>query len=212
MSRTPTIEELHDASEFDLYASVEQKRIKDFVLQQVMTDKKIIPVYMIYQTLLFLGGLFFFTRSIILAIKGNPSYLLISSGAVVFSLTLLVVIHELLHGIALKLIGAPKIKFGGILSKFIFYAEADQFVLGKKSFQFVAFTPFVVVKILTFTGIILFFSVPLLYFFLMVMVIHSFFCSGDIALVTVFFRFPGKETFTYDNAMEKKSYYFVRKR
>ena len=211
MSQTPSIEELNDPVAFDLFATVEQNRIKDFVLQQVMSDKKLIPVYMIYQTLLFLAGIFFFTRSVVLAYRGDPHYLLVSAGAIVFSMTLLVAIHELLHGIALKITGAPKVKFGGILSKFIFFAEADHFVLGKKAFLFVAFTPFVVINLMTIAGIILFFSVPFLYFFLIVMVIHSFFCSGDVALATIFYRFPGRETYTYDNAAEKKTYYFMKK-
>jgi hypothetical protein len=211
MSLIPTIEELHDPESFDLYASVEQNRIKDFVLQQVMSDKKFIPVYMIYQTLLFIAGIFLLTRSVVLAYKGNLLYLLYTAGAVVFSLTFLVVIHEFLHGTALKLAGAPKVTFGGILSKFIFFAEADQFVMNRKTFLVVAFTPFVVVKMLTIAGILLFFNAPSLYFFLVVMVIHSFFCSGDVALVTIFYRFPGRDTFTYDNSEEKKSYYFVKK-
>ncbi len=212
MSQLPSIEELNNPDAFELYASVEQNRIKDFVLQQVMSDKKMIPVYMVYQTLLFITGIFFLTRSVVLAFKGHPLFLLCTAAAVVFSLTLLVVIHELLHGTALKLAGAPKVTYGGILSKFIFFAEADRFVLGKRTFLLVAFTPLVVVNVITLTGIIIFFHTPLLYFFLVVMVIHSFFCSGDVALATIFYRFPGRDTFTYDIAEEKKTFYFFRKR
>jgi len=211
MKPKPTIEDLHDPTKFEMFASFDQSRIKEFVLQQVMSDKKIIPVYMIYQTLLFLSGIFFFTRAIMLAFKGNYMYLLISIGAVLFSMTLLVAIHELLHGIALKLVGAPKVIFGGIIKKFIFFAEAGNFIMGKSSFLFVAFTPLVVVQVITILGIILWYSVPFLYFFLMVMVIHSFFCSGDVALVTIFYRFPDRDTFTYDNSNEKKGFYYVRK-
>jgi hypothetical protein len=211
MTQKPTIQELNNPEKFELLAEVEQSRIKDFVLQQVMSDKKIIPVYMVYQTILFLAGLFFLTRSIILAYRGNFIYLLASVGAVVFSFTLLVALHELLHALALKLTGVPKVTIGGIWKKFIFFAEADNFVLGKKAFLFVAFTPLILIQIVTVIGIVIWFYVPFLYFFLMVMTIHSFFCSGDVALVTIFYRFPGRDTFTYDNSAEKKSYYFVRK-
>jgi len=211
MKSKPTIQDLNDPEKFELFASVDQSRIKEFVLRQVMSDKKIIPFYMVYQTLLFLSGIFFFTRAIMLAYKGNFMYLLITIGAVLFSMTFLVAFHELLHGIALKLTGAPKVTFGGILKKFIFFAEAENFILGKSSFLFVAFTPFVVVQLITILGIIIWYSVPFLYFFLTVMVIHSFFCSGDVALVTIFYRFPERDTFTYDNSTEKKSFYFVRK-
>lgn len=166
---------------------------------------------MIYQTLLFLTGLFFYTRAMVLAYRGNYLYLVIATAGVLFSFTVLVAIHELLHLVSLKLAGAPRVTLGAIPGKFIFYAEAGNFVLGKKSFLFVAFTPFVVVQIITILGIIWCFSVPFLYFFLMVMTIHSFFCSGDMALASIFYRFPSRETFTYDNPDEKKSYYFVQK-
>lgn len=204
------MEDLNDPMKFELIAAVDQSRIKEFVLQQVMSDKKIVPVYMVYQTLLFLTGIFFFTRGIILAWKGNSTYLLITIGTVLFSMTFLVAIHELLHGMALILAGAPKVSFGGIWRKFIFFAEAENFILGKSSFLFVAFTPFVVVQVITILGIVCWYSAPILYFFLIVMVIHSFFCSGDVALATIFYRYPDRDTFTYDNSTEKRSYYFVR--
>jgi Putative zincin peptidase len=211
MNNKPTIKDLNDPEKFELLASVEHGRIKEFVLQQVMTDKVFIPAYMIYQTLLFFSGLFFLTRSIILSYRGDWRYLLISGEGILFSFTVLVVIHELLHGLALKLTGAPSVTFGGILRKFIFFAEADNYVLGRTSFLFVAFTPLVVVQIITIIGIVFWFYVPFVYFFLMVMTIHSFFSSGDVALVTIFYRFSDRETFTYDNSIEKKSYYFVKR-
>jgi hypothetical protein len=211
MSEKPTIRDLNDSEKFDLLASVEHGRIKEFILQQVMTDKIFIPAYMIYQILLFFSGLFFLTRSVILAYRGHWSYLLYSSAGILFSFTVLVIIHELLHGLALKLTGAPSVTYGGILRKFIFFAEADNYVIGRNSFLFVAFTPLVMVQIIIIIGIIFWFYVPFVYFFLMVMTVHSFFCSGDIALCTIFYRFSDRETFTYDNRSEKKSYYYVKR-
>jgi hypothetical protein len=211
MNSNPSIQDLNDPGQFELIAAVDQHRIKDFVLQQIMTDKKIVPVYMVYQTLFFLTAIFFLTRAIILGYRGNWMYLLVTALSIIFCFTLLVVIHESLHAIALKLSGAPKVTISGFWRKFIFFAEADQFVLGKNAFLFVALTPLVLVQIVTVIGIIIWFHQPLLYFFLMVMTIHSFFCSGDMALVTLFYRFPGRKIFTYDNHSEKRSYYFVQR-
>jgi hypothetical protein len=208
----PTVEALHNPEKYELLASVEHEKIKDFVIEQVMKDKKLIPAYMVYQTSLFLGGLFFFTRAIILALKGTPVYLWITLGTILFCFTLLVILHELLHGLALKLTGAPEVRYGGILRKFVFYAEADKFVLSRKPFFFVAFLPLLVIQVVTVVGIILCFSHPFIYFFLILMTFHSFFCSGDVALATLFLRFPEREVFTYDNKEEKTSYYFVEKK
>jgi len=211
MKKSPTIDELNDPERFELLASVEHARIKDFVLSQVMEDRKFVPYYMIYQTALFLAAIFFLTRAIVLAIKGDSNYLFITLGAIVFSVTLLVVIHEFIHGLVLKLTGAPKVRFGMVSGRFIFYAEADKFVLSRRPFLWVAFTPLFVVQIITAIFIVLWFSQPLVYFPLMLMCIHSFFCAGDVALATLFYRFPGKEVYTYDDHQQKTSYYFLEK-
>ena len=207
----PTIETLNDPEKFALIASVEHGRIKEFVIEQIISDKKLIPVYMVYQTILFLSGLFFFTRALVLAVKGTAIYLWITLGTILFSFTFLVILHEFLHGLALKLTGAPRVRYGSVLHKFIFYAEADQFVLGRIPFLFVAFVPLIIIQIITISGVIFWFSHPLVYFFLILMTFHSFFCSGDVALAALFLRFPGREVFTYDSKAEKTSYYFVKK-
>jgi hypothetical protein len=167
---------------------------------------------MVYQTTLFLAAVFFLTRASVLAIRGESAYLLITLGAVAFSLTILVVVHELLHGLALKLAGAPRVSYGMVPGKFIFYAEADKFVLNRKIFLGVAFTPLVIVQIITVILIILWFAQPLVYFPLMVMCIHSFFCAGDVALITLFYKFPGRRMYTYDDHEQKTSYYFIETR
>jgi hypothetical protein len=211
MNPKPLVQELNDPEKFELIASVDQDHIKDFVLEQVMSDKKIIPLYMVYQTLFSLMGLFFLTRAIILAFRGNFTYLLVTAASIIFSFTVLVAIHELLHALALKLSGASKVTISGNWRKFIFFAEADNFVLGKETFLFVALTPLVFVQIVTLIGIVIWFDVPFLYFFLIVMTIHSFFCSGDVALITLFYRYPGRKIYTYDNHSEKKSIYFKQR-
>jgi len=208
---TPTINELNNPGRFEMIAAVSHYRIKDFVLHQVMDDKKIVPYYMVYQTILFLSALFFLSRSVVLAMKGDNNYLFVTLAGILFSLTILVVIHELLHGIVLKLAGAPRIRYGMVPGKFIFYAEADQFVLGRKPFTCVALAPLVIIQILTILGIIIWYNEALVYFPLMVMCIHSFFCAGDIALLALFYRYPGREIYTFDSRAEKTSYYYMER-
>lgn len=211
MKKKPTIEALQQEENFELIAEVEHVHIKEFVIEQMLHDRKLIPAFMIYQLLMVLLGTFFLTRAIVLAFRGFPLPLLVSAGTLVFCFTLLIVIHELLHGAALKITGAPKITYGGWLKKFMFYAEADQHVLNRPQFFLVAFTPLVVVQLITLAGIVIWFSHPAVYFFLILMSVHSLFCAGDIGLASIFFRFPGRNVFTYDNREAKKSYYYVEK-
>lgn len=211
MNRKPSIEELQDSNKFELIAAVDYSRIKDFVLKFLFDDKKLVPAYMIYQLVMFIVGLFFFTRAIVFAIKGSATFLLTSIAGIIFSLSFLVALHELLHGIVLKFCGAPRVSFGRVPGKYIFYAEADKFVWGRGQYTLVALAPLVFVQVITLVGIIVFAQSHLFYFFLMLMCIHSFICAGDVVMVAIFYRFPGRKVFTFDNQKEKKSYYFVEK-
>ena len=125
-------------------------------------------------------------------------------------MSFLIVAHELLHGLAIKITGAKKVNYGAYFRKFIFYAEADKHILNKKQFAFIALAPLVVIKIFTVLGTILFFHHPLVYFLVFVMCAHSLFCAGDIGLLSIFYNNGKTEIFTFDVKDEKKSYYFRR--
>jgi hypothetical protein len=204
----PTIDELRNSGEYELMAQLNHQQIKEFVIEQLTESSKIIKIYMIYQVLMIMIGMFFFTRSIVLAFKDYSMPLFYSLAALVFCFSVLIVIHELLHGIALKLSGAPKISFGGYLKKFVFYAEADQFVINRKQFAFIALTPLFAVKLITLIGIIFLFNQPVLYFLIFIMSSHSLFCAGDIGLYSVFLKLKNVEVFTFDVKAEKTSYFY----
>ena len=206
--KNPTIDELKNSGKFELIASINHQQIKEFVIEQLTYDGKIIRTYMYYQVLMIVVGMFFFTRSIVLAIKDTPVQLFYSLVALVFSFSFLIIIHELLHGIALKLAGAPRVTFGGYLKKFVFYAEADLFVINRRQFAFIALAPLVVVKLATLAGVVVFFNHPALYFMVFVMSAHSLFCAGDIGLLTVFYQNTENEIFNFDVRAEKTSYFF----
>ena len=204
----PSIDELRNSGEYELMAQLNHQQIKEFVIEQLTESSKIIKIYMIYQVLMIMIGMFFFTRSIVLAFKDYSMPLFYSLAALVFCFSVLIVIHELLHGIALKLSGAPKISFGGYLKKFVFYAEADQFVINRKQFAFIALTPLFAVKLITLIGIIFLFNQPVLYFLIFIMSSHSLFCAGDIGLYSVFLKLKNVEVFTFDVKAEKTSYFY----
>ncbi len=204
----PTIDELRNSGKYELIAQLNHQQIKEFVIDQLTESSAIIKSYMIYQVVMILIGIFFFTRSIVLAFQTSAEPLYYLLAALVFSFSVLIIIHELLHGIALKLVGAERVNFGGYLKKFIFYAEADQFVINRKQFAFVALTPLFAVKLITLIGIIFFFNHPVFYFLIFVMSAHSLFCAGDIGLLSVFYKTKNSEIFTFDVKAEKTSYFY----
>lgn len=132
MKKRLTPEDLQNESEFKLMTEVSHQDLKEFVVAQITRERLIIRMYSIYQLLMFLLFLFFLTRSIVLAIKGFPEMFVSILFATVFSMSILIIFHELLHALAYLLTGARKISFGAILKKFIFYALADRQVHSSK--------------------------------------------------------------------------------
>lgn len=206
----PSIEDLKNGEGYELLTEVEHDEIKPFVLSQLEKGGWLVKGFMVYQTVMVLLGLFIFTRALVFSFKGIYEPLWYSIGTILFCLTVLVIIHELLHGIAIKLAGAKNVRYGAYFKKFIFYAEADRHVFNRRQFAFVALAPLAVVKLITLIGIIIFFSHPLVYVFTLIMCIHSLFCAGDIALLSVFYS-TQSEVFTFDIKEERKSYYFRKK-
>ena len=206
----PTIKELQNEEKFELVAKLNHEQIKTFVIEQLTKKSKIVFAYMVYQTLMVITGIFFLAYSIFVTFYGNFSPLLFVLAALVFSLSFLIIIHEGIHGIALKLTGAKTIRFGAYFRKFIFYAEANRHVLNRKQFLLIALAPLIVVQIVTFAGIVLHWHQPFVYFWIIIMCVHSLFCTGDIGLLSVFYS-SENELYTFDINEEKQSYFYREK-
>ena len=206
----PSIEAIKNGEDYELLAEVEHDEIKSFVLSQLDKGGWLVKGFMVYQTIMVLLGLFIITRALVFSFRGIYEPLWYSIGTILFCVTVLVIIHELLHGIAIKLSGAKNVRYGAYFKKFIFYAEADRHVFNREQFTFIALAPLVVLKLITLVGIIIFFSHPLVWAFTLIMCIHSLFCAGDIGLLSVFFS-TQSDVFTFDIKEERKSYYFRKK-
>ena len=211
MIKNPSIDELHNSDVYKLVAEPSHLKIKEFLLEQIQERPRLIRIYLIYQFAMICLGLLFFGLSVIRAIKvGEFEYLFYSLAALVFAFSLLIVLHELIHGLAFKLVGVSKVTYGAILKQFIFYAEADRHVLNRRQFRIVALAPLVVVKVVSLAGIIVFFHHPAAWFFVVQMSLHSLFCAGDVGILSLFYKYD-EEVYTYDLRSEKKSFFFVKR-
>jgi len=211
MRKKLTPEDLQNENEFELLTEVSHQTLREFVVEQITKEKTIIRIYSIYQVIMLMLFTFIFTRGIIFSIKGNHELIVTMGWSLLFSLSALIVIHELLHALAYLATGARKISFGLILKKFIFYAMADRQVIAPRAFHLVALTPFMVVKLICLVGIIQFYNEQMMYFFLSVMCLHSLFCAGDIAMLAFYRIHRGKEIYNFDSLSEGKTYFYARK-
>jgi hypothetical protein len=212
MSKKLTPEDLQNEIEFELLTEVSHQKLREFVVAQITEEKYIIRIYSIYQVIMMMVFAFILTRGIVLSIKGHSEMLIEIGWSILFSVSALIVIHELLHALAYLLTGARRISFGVIPKKFVFYALADRQVIAPRAFHIVALAPFIVVKLICLTGFIVFYNQQLMYFFLSVMCLHSLFCAGDIAMLAFYRIHSGKEIYNYDNKSEGKTYFYSRKK
>ena len=208
MSKRLTPEDLQNGSEFELLTEVSHQKLREFVVEQIVEEKFVIRIYSIYQVIMMMLFVFLLTRGIVLSIKGHSEILISVGLAMAFSLSALIIIHELLHALAYLLTGARRISFGVILKKFIFYALADRQVISKRAFHIVALTPFVVVKLICIIGFIEFYNEQPMYFFLSVMCLHSLFCAGDIAMLA-FYRIHKEKKFIISTTKAKGKLIFT---
>jgi hypothetical protein len=114
--------------------------------------------------------------------------------------------HELLHGLAYKIIGAKKIKFGANLQQFFFFVSTDRFPVNRKELYFLALLPFGVLNLVLL--MVALFWLPqysLLFGFLLLS--HNLMCIGDFA-ITNYVMNEKEEVFTYDEPENKKSYFY----
>lgn len=205
-------EDLQNENEFELLTEVSHIHLREFVIDLISKGKTIIKIYSIYQVIMMILFAYIFTKGIVLFIKGDHTLLIQIGLSILFSLTALVVIHELLHALAYLATGARRISFGVIPRKFVFYAMADRQVIAPRAFHIVALTPFIIVKLICLWGVVQYYSLPLMYFFLSVMCLHSLFCAGDIAMLAFYRLYPGKIIYNFDNKSEGKTYFYARKK
>lgn len=114
--------------------------------------------------------------------------------------------HELLHGLAYKILGAKKIKFGANLQQFFFFVSAERFPVNRKELFFLALLPFGVLNVALLMGALFWFT-PYAILVGFLLLSHNLMCIGDFA-ITNYVLNEKEEVFTYDEPGIKKSFFY----
>ncbi len=130
--------------------------------------------------------------------------------ALLLLLTLIIVLHEAVHGLAYLMVGAKRVSFGMNLQEFYFYAIADRFVLSRPAFVFVALAPFIVISALLIGGLFCI-GTEWKWLFYSLLFFHSGACVGDFAMLAFYEKHREfSELLTYDDRKEGLSYFYVK--
>ena len=206
----PEPEELNYENGYEFVKELRHDDIVEFVISQIKQLR--------WPMVLFYGFNLILIFLIVAFTAGNVIHTYISWGlywqfllfGLIAGMILIIPVHEIIHGMAYKLAGAPKVKFGADLKQMMFYASAPGFVAARYDFYVVAFSPFVLINLFFISGIV-FGSIQLQWGSLVALFIHSTMCIGDFAMVNYFTSFRGREIYTYDDHKQKRSYFYIRR-
>lgn len=122
---------------------------------------------------------------------------------------ILLPVHELIHGLFYKILGAKKVSFAAQWRQLVFYGVADGFVADMKEFLIVALTPFIIIN--SALVLFMFFASSNLFWTLFgALILHTGGCFGDYGLVSYFYNNRKQSPCTYDNAADKKTFFYLK--
>jgi hypothetical protein len=118
-------------------------------------------------------------------------------------------LHEFIHGLAYKLVGAKAVSYHANWRQLTFYAAADGFVASTREFCAVALAPFAFIN----AGLLLGYALaepPVTWVCLGALWLHTAGCAGDFALVNFLYKHRRKALVTYDDVETARSFFYER--
>lgn len=121
----------------------------------------------------------------------------------------LITVHELIHGIFFKRVGAPRVGYGWSWKGMMAYAYAQNYVMTLREVAYVAVMPFLFI---TAALLIVWAALPQLAItWGTLLFIHTFGCLGDFVLINFWRKNQHRPMFTYDDVEhESRTYFFER--
>lgn len=121
----------------------------------------------------------------------------------------LIPVHEYIHGLAYKSLGAKHVGYTANFKKLYFTAQANRFVVNYREFIFLAFAPFVVITLACLIAIP-FLESSLILIPLGILAMHTGACGGDFALVSYLYPYRKQGVITYDDFPNKRTFFFIK--
>lgn len=217
-SPRPTAEQLHDPAQYTLVESFLIDNMMDFIRRELHMKPQSSPnpskkptgiTVLKLLVMAAVGGVIGYELTSLLANKQTDFGWLgqIIPGFVGFFL--LLPIHEFIHGLAFRYVGAPKVGYGYSLKSLMVYAYCQAFPLTLRELAFVAVMPFLVITSGLLIGLV--FWPAYTAFLVSVLVFHTTGCIGDLALILFWRKNKTRLMYTYDDVENKRMTYFFEK-
>jgi hypothetical protein len=210
LKRNPGVEELQSGGKYRLVLELDFQDMIPFVLNHIRQRGLMSIIYLVANLVMlaFIPALIIAGRS---GLSGPPvtwSVIFRQLVSGIFAGSILIIpLHELIHGLAYKILGSGKIIFGADLQQFIFFVTADRYPVSGIQTCFLALLPFVLIN-LVFWLITLWLFPGLLLFSCCLLLSHNIMCIGDFAIANYVLR-SGNKVYSFDIPEQKKSYFYV---
>ncbi len=205
-TRRPAVKDLQEDPRYILVRELEFREMVPFVLEQIRRRSLVSIAFATIN----LGLLIWITGYIIQALLQNElsvGRVILLSVYGIFAGSLGVVpVHEFIHGIAYKLLGAKKIHFGADLDQMIFFVTSDRYPVSGSELIFLALSPFLTINLVTIL-MVTFLSPQAFLFPAIFLFIHNLMCIGDFALVNYVHLNP-QRIYTYDEVGNRISFFY----
>jgi len=206
--RTPDVDTLLNDPLYRKILDLDFSEMTPFVLNNIRARETVAVLYMVLN----LATLGFIIIYVVWGLTwdhfdGGRVFWQIVAGVLGGSI-LIIPPHEILHGLAYRLLGARKIRFGVDFQQFIFFVTADRFPISRNELRFLAMTPFVVINAVVISLTATLFTEWAL-FSAILLLSHNIMCIGDFALTSFANKCTG-ELYTYDEIDNKKTYFYEK--
>lgn len=207
-------EDLEDSSRFEKILELNFNEMIPFVIKQIKRRSTVSLAYFVINAGVLLFIFYYAGRGLTgTGLQESdltwPKVLRQSIAGIFTGSFLIIPFHELIHGLAYRLLGAKKIRFGADMQQLIFYVTVDRYPVSRNQLYFLAMLPFAVINAMAITAVTCW--VPELSLFILFLLLsHNVMCIGDFAMVNYARHVRGK-VYTFDNVPEKTSYFFRRK-
>lgn len=200
----PTPEELQDSGKYQKIQDLDHNEMVPFLLKNLKNRNPINAVFK-HGTMLLIALILF----VWIGRWDTTSFFLGLGAGLLFTFTVGVVLHETLHLLVYKVLGAKKTRLKPLWDQGAVAAVADHFVVSEKEFYWLAFTPFVV---LTTAGLVALFTTSgwIFYGVSVFLVMHATACIGDFSLAGYMYEHRKEEIYTFDDVKNDRSFFYKR--
>lgn len=205
LTMKPTIEELRNEEKYRLILAVPFENLLPFLFDNMSAATKTMRFFYSFLIMCALSVIFFVFQTE----KAFGQIFWYGLVGFLSSFTIMVPIHELLHGLAFKIFGARKLKFGKDIKQMMFYVTVNNFVMNRRQFSVLALLPFITVTFVL-LALELLVPGPLRWFCLSAMFWHATMCIGDFAMLSFFEKNKNLELYTFDDVSKKSTYFYVK--